>query len=461
MVNLPVQTGTRRELLAADAEAHAVHGVHLAVAPYNDRFQYRIGSALSPQRMTAVLRNADIGYLYDLADLLDELRETDPHLHAELFKREAAVAGAEWELRPPEGSGDAGTAVADYCTRVLRDIESTSDTSLSFADALAHLMGAVYYGRSVCEVVWDDDGRAPRSLEFVHPRRLAYATDWRLHIWDATGVGAGPMGHEITPAEKAFATFPGVPLDIFPQGKFIAHRPRIRGGYPTREGIGRTVAWFAMFKKFSVRDLLAFAEWAGRGLRIGKYASGNDPQRPARASDEDVSVLQDALNAMSSTVSVVIPDTTELDVKSAPSNGDVHGELTRLCNAEISKAILGATLTADGGSTGGNRALGEVHERVALMIARNDAASLAATLRRDLLRPMVVRRFGPNAPVPSLAFAVDPKDSLDALSERIERAVRIGVKVSQSDARNLLGLPDPAPDAEIIAPTSGPRGGVL
>lgn len=461
MVNLPTQTGTRRELLASDADARVVDGVQLAVAPYNDRFQYRLGSALSPQRLTAVLRNADTGYLYDLADLLDELRETDPHLHAELFKREAAVSGAEWEIRPPEGSGDAGVAVADYCTQVLRDIESDSDTSLSFADALSHLMGAVYYGRAVCEVVWTDDGRAPRALEFVHPRRLAYAVDWRLHIWDATGVGSGPLGHTVTPAERAFATFPGVPLDIFPRGKFIAHRPRIRGGYPTREGIGRTVAWFAMFKKFSIRDLLAFAEWAGRGLRIGKYASGNDPQKPARASDEDVSVLQEALNAMSSTVSVVIPDTTDLTVQNAPSNNDVHDALTRLCNGEISKAILGATLTSEVGSTGGNRALGEVHERVAQMIARADATSLAATLRRDLLRPMVERRFGPGAPVPSFAFAVDPKDSLNALSERIERAVRMGVKVGQSDVRNLLGLPDPAPGAEILAPVSGPRGGGL
>lgn len=459
MVNPAHDIATRREILAVSPQ---VDRVQLATPPYNDRFQYRIGSALSPQRLTAILRNADTGYLYDLADLLDELRETDPHLHAELFKREAAVSGAEWELRAPEDAGVAGDEIARYCTRVLSDIESTTDTALSFTDALQWLQSGVYHGRAVCEVLWSQDGRRPVSLEMVHPRRLSYAVDWRLHLWDATGGGSGPLAHNaMTPAERAFASFPGVPLDAFPVGKFIVHRPRVRPGYPQRDGVGRTVAWFSMFKRFGIRDLLAFAEWAGRGLRVGKYASGNDPQKPARATPEDVDVLQEALNAMSSTVSVVIPDTTELDIRNAPNTGDVHDQLTLLCNGEMSKAILGATLTTEVGSSGGNRALGEVHERVALMIAKRDAVAIASTLRRDLLRPMVERRFGLGAPVPTMHFAVDPAEDLDALAKRIADLARAGVKIGQRDARNLLGLPDPQPDDEIISPLSGPRGDSL
>lgn len=434
--------------------ATASLGVQLTTPPYNDRFQQRYGSALSPQALTAAMRQGDNGYLYTLVDILDEMRETDPHLHAELFKREAMVAGAEWELRPPEDSGEAGARIATWCTRALSDIESTSDTSLSFADALMHLQSGVYYGRAVAEVVWSRDGRVPTALDFVHPRRLAYATDWRLHLWDATGGGGTGIGTQQTEAERAFAQFPGVPLDVFPAGKFIVHRPRIRGGYPTREGLGRTVSWFACFKRFNIRDLLAYAEWAGRGLRVGEFASGNDPAHPARATPEDVAILESALDAMSSTVSVVIPDTTKMTVHSAPNNNHVHSELETLCNAEMSKAILGATLTSDGGSTGGNRALGEVHERVSLMIARKDALSLGATLRRDLLRPMVERVFGAGAPVPSFAFAVDPAADLDALAKRIQIAVAAGIKIGQRDARNLLQLPDPQPDDEVITPPS-------
>jgi len=440
---------TQAEIAAARMAASS--GPFLATPPYNDRFQYRGGSALTPQSLTATQRQADIGYLYQWIDALDELRETDPHMHAELFRREALVAGASWEIRPPADSGEAGQAVADYVRAVLEDLDARGDMSLSFPDTLHHLMQGVYYGRAVAEVIWQPDGRRPVAIEFVHPRRLAYATDWKLHLWDATGSGAA-IGATRTAAEQAFAQFPGVPLDLFPPGKFIVHRPRVRGGYPTREGLGRTLCWYSLFKKFSMRDFLAFAEWAGRGLRVGVYNSGTSPDGPARAAPEDVAALQDALEAMSSTVSVVIPDTTKLTVMDAPSVNAVHERLVALCNSEISKAVVGSTLGSEVGENGGNRALGEVHERVTLMIARRDAESLSATLKRDLIGPMVHRAFGDGAPVPSIAFAVDPTQDLDALAKRIDLMVKAGLPLGAEDVRNLLGLPDPQPGATIMVP---------
>ena len=444
-----VSTATQAEIAAARATASRVP--FLATPPYNDRFQYRLGSALTPQALTAIQRQADIGYLYQWIDALDELREADPHLHAELFRREALVAGAAWEVRPPKDSGEFGARVADFVTETLRDVEARGDMALSFGDLLHHLQQGIYYGRSVAEVIWSSDGRRPIAFEFVHPRRLAYATDWKLHLWDATGSGAG-IGVPQTEAERAFARFPGVPLDLFPEGKFVVHRPRVRGGYPTREGLGRAVCWYSLFKRFSMRDFLALAEWAGRGLRVGQYNSGTGPDAPVRAAPEDVAALQDALEAMSSTVSVVIPDTTKLEVKDAPNVNAIHERLVAICNSEMSKAIVGSTLGSEVGETGGNRALGEVHERTTLTIARRDAEALSATLRRDLIGPIVARVYGPTAPVPSISFAVDPTQDLDALTKRIDLMVRAGLPLAAADVRNLLGLPDPAPDAALMVP---------
>jgi phage gp29-like protein len=160
--------------------------------------------------------------------------------------------------------------------------------------------------------------------------------------------------------------------------------------------------------------------------------------------------------AARSRVAAAIPDTTKIEIVDAPNNNDVHDRLASLCNAEMSKAILGGTLGSDAG-TKGARSLGEVHERNELMIARADAASLAATLRRDLLRPMVEFNFGPTAPVPSFAFAVDPAADLDKLSERLDRFVSIGGKVSQRTARNLLQIPDPEPGDELLAQPKAPE----
>lgn len=444
-------TAPKKSLLGATAGPMSTR---LARPPYVDRFQYRVGSALTPQLVTTLLRQADLGYMFQLVDLLEELRETDPHLHAELFKRESQVAGSEWEIRAPENTGEVGATVADYCTRVLSELESRTDTTLAFTDALMHLMTGVYNGRAAIEAVWSEDGRQLDSLEYIHTRRLAYATDWRLHLWDATGGGSESIEPVHQPGLDMWTRFPGVALDRFPRGKFIIHRPRIRGGYPTREGVGRVVCWYVLFKKWNIRDILAFAEWGGRGLRIGTFAAGGNKDNPARATDDDVQALEDALVAMSSATETVIPDTTKIDIHSAPTDNSVHQRLQLICNAEISKAILGATLTTEVGESGGNRALGEVHDEVRLAIARYDAKSLAATLRRDLLGPMVERRFGPGMPVPSIAFAVDPKADLDGVANRLSLLIAAGVQVGQRTARELTQIPDPEADDTIVVPPS-------
>jgi phage gp29-like protein len=69
---------------------------------------------------------------------------------------------------------------------------------------------------------------------------------------------------------------------------------------------------------------------------------------------------------------------------------------------------------------------------------------------------MVEFNFGPSAPVPSFAFAVDPAADLDKLSERLDRFVSIGGKVSQRTARNLLQIPDPEPGDELLAQPKAP-----
>lgn len=410
----------------------------VAPAPYNDRYQTRAGSSVTPQLVTSVLQRADLGYMDRLADLLDEIRETDAHLQSVLFKREAQVAGAEWEVRPGADGGPKGKAkrAADYCSDVLQSLGG-------FSAALAHLQSGVFHGRAVLEILWTRDGGrwVPASLEAIHPRRIAFAAhSWRPYLWDASAL------------DSPFNVFPGVALDSLNADapKFIIHLPRVRGGYPTREGLGRTVLWPAIFKRFAVRDALALAEMAGRLGRIGKYAAGGDPKNPVRASPEDQDVLAQSLEAWSSAVSLVIPDTTSVEFKDPVTGNTIHMPLVEWANGEISKATLGETLTTEAGSRGA-RSLGQVHDDVRLMLARADGKAVAETLRRDLLAPMVRERFGDGVPVPEVAFLVDPEESLNDAAERLVKLVGAGLKVSQPFVRNLFGIEDPKDGEELLS----------
>jgi len=400
--------------------------------PRTDRYQYRAGSALTPQLVSSILRNADLGDMQRAADLFDEVREKDGHLQSVLSKRTGMVSGATWELSPAPGTSKGRAAkILALCKDAL--------TSLERLPALFEdLLDATYHGRAVSELVWARDGRyqIPVSHEFVHPRRFRYGpNDWALRISD-------------TEPSSPFTGGYGVPVDeinrLIP-GKLVVHSPRVRGGYPTREGLGRTTVWYSgVFKAFGWRDFLAYLEQYGRPLRMGVFGTGKDPKMPM-ASEEDVQELADALDSLSSAVSAVFPDTTrpELIPPATASAGAGHPELIRMCDAETSKAVLGGTLTTDAG-TKGARSLGDTHKEEEVLLAKRDAMALAETIRRCVLGPIVaLNGLGDARDASVLRFVVDPPEDLDALAKRFETVTRIGVGVPVAHVRARLAIPDP------------------
>ena len=415
-----------------------------------DRYQRRLGAGLTPQIITAVMREADTGRMVGWADLLDEVRQGDPHLQCDLGKRELSVAGAEFEIRlPPGASKREGAKALRLCQDAIDGIEAPRGSlAVSFRGAVQRLLSATYHGRAGIEAVYARDGRylLPRELYPIHARRLSWSNelDWQLYLYDATS------------GDTPYARFPGIAVGnaaAFPAGKLMIHTAAPFGTYPTREGLGRAVVWYSAFKRWTVRDWLAFAEWAGRGLRVGKYATGRDPSKDARANEDDKAALQDALDAMSSTVTTVIPDTTDLDITTVSDNS-VHGELVKLCNGEMSKVILGGTLTSDPGDKGA-RSLGEVHLRAMTQLLAADAAMVADTIRRDLFAPLVQINLGDRAPVPVIVFAVEPPEDAKSRAERLALYMQHGLTVPAAWLRNLESIPDPT-DGEAVVGGKAP-----
>jgi phage gp29-like protein len=268
----------------------------------------------------------------------------------------------------------------------------------------------------------------------VHPRRLRIDEQWRLCLYDPGGVPAG---------------YYGVPLDGFPAGKWITHTPRIRGGYPQCEGLGRVAVWYVCFSKWTVRDWLALAETQGRGIRLGKWSSGTDPKHPARATPEDVDALDDALESLSTSIWATFPDSTEVELHDPVSGETAHKGLVDWCSSELSKLVLGETLTTEAGVRGA-RSLGEVHADVSRMLAASDARAIEQTVRRCLLAPLIEFNFGREYDV-RLAFNVDPPANLDGEADRLAKLVPLGFKVRQEDVADRFGWPSPAEGEEILS----------
>lgn len=412
----------------------------VAPAPYIERYQIQLGSNLSPQAVSNVINFANIGYLWQLADLLDEVREMDAHLASVMSKRETAVAGADWDVVAENPKDVRAVGIAEWVKSELKSIRGLQHV-------FSHLMSGTYYGYAVCEQIWLPVNGKLRLVEVIplHPRRFAFAAlkDWRLYLWDQVGNDRQPR----------LGMFPGIALDEFPAGKFLTHQPRIRGGYPQREGLGRTLVWYSMMKRWAYRDWMALGEWAGRGLRIGTFNSGLvDGEDDKRATPEHVEQLRTTLNTFSSSAPAVIADTTTIQVLEMAHENRIHEMLIGSCDSQMSKVVLGNTLTTEIGSSGGNRAAANRQGDEQTMLAIADEKQLAESIRYGMIGPMVRYQFGPAAPVPVLHFAVAPEDSLLEAAQIIETLVDGGAEISQEYVYEKFHIPAPQPGQRVLLP---------
>ncbi len=123
---------------------------------------------------------------------------------------------------------------------------------------------------------------------------------------------------------------------------------------------------------------------------------------------------------------------------------------------QLSIAVLGQTLTTQPGESG-SFSLGQVHNQVRQDIERSDGRQLAATLRRDLVVPIVDLNHGPQMAYPAVRIEREDAVDVELLSRALERLVPLGLRVPVDQVRAWLGLSAPTDDDDVLEP---PRPGL-
>ena len=80
-------------LAARFSTSQVVQPVEMVATPSLYYQHTRIGGSLTPEDVSNILRTADTGYMWRLADLANESRQKDCHLQSILGTREMAIAG--------------------------------------------------------------------------------------------------------------------------------------------------------------------------------------------------------------------------------------------------------------------------------------------------------------------------------------------------------------------------------
>ncbi len=382
-----------------------------------------ISYGLTPDRLTAVLRAADRGEHRDYLTLAEEMEERDPHYAAVLGVRKRAVSGLQPEV---EAASDA-TADVELADAV-REMVAESNFPALVEDCL----DALGKGFAAIEIVWRRGERwTPERYEWRDPRWFR---------WDRTD---GRTLRLLTEQDG----FNGEPLA---PSKWITHVPRLRSGLPARAGLARLAAAAYLIKAYALTDWTAYAEVFGMPLRVGRYGPG--------ATESDIDTLIGAVANLGTDAAAVMPESMRVEFEQAGGSGqsgaDVFRDLARYVDSQISKAVLGQTMTTDDGSS---RAQAQVHDEVRGDILGADARQLAATLNRDLVRPFVRLNFGAEVALPRLTLPVAEPEDTAALTTALERLVPLGLPVQASVVRDRLGLPDPEEGAELLAAPGAPE----
>ena len=408
----------------------------LAPWPSTDKYPVVIGPGLSLQYISAIFRTSLNGYRQQYVDLLDELLEKDTHAFSCISKRVTSLCTGVVQIT----SAEKGTPLCDDIAKVV------SLQLKCIPDLMSHvswLSWATYYAMSGCETHWARDGQTwfPERLSTVHSRRLSFPVpgSWDLYLWDQGNIipnfGVGRTNG--SPYGLRIADVPG---------KFLIHSPQIRGNYPTREGLGRQLAYWMALKLAATRNAPAYLERFARPIPEASYSTTGPDGNPRKASDPDIDDARNALQAWGAgrLTSWLHADSIKLgDGKFDSGTAKItFSEWIAICNAEMSKATLGGTLSTEVGSSGGNRALGEEQGKGEGRLTKFDAALLAETIRRDLVVWIVKKNF-PKAKlsdVPHVKVHVEGDPDPSTILERASKAVALGGVVDHDATMEQAGI---------------------
>ncbi len=370
-------------------------------------------AGLTPERASAVLRNADAGYLADQVRLFDDMLDRDAHLRAEFEKRIGALAVLDWRIAPPQDANAREKKAAAYVEELIRNALD------DFEDTIVHLMEATGYGFSAVELEWTRLGS--EWIPRFHPRPQTWFVPDETRT--AFGLASGTDGFEA----------------LFPMG-WIAHVARkVKTGYLGRSGILRGALWPFMYKAFSIGDFAEFLEIYGLPIIVGKYMPG--------ANEAEKASLMDAVAALGRDARAIMPDGMALEIQKVTGDGTGthHLNMVDWADRSQSKLILGQTLSAESNSTGLGSGVADFQAEVRRDILRADARQLAATLTRDLVYPLLaLNRGGVDGMrrCPRFEFDLGEAEDLKLFSEALPALAAGGAQIPVSWVHEKLRIPE-------------------
>lgn len=323
---------------------------------------------------------------------------TDDRVHATLEQRRAAVVSCPWEV-VPGGPRQQDRIAADFVKEQL--------TRLPWDEITDKMLFAKFYGFSVAEIMWGQDGSQiiPTDILVRNRRRFVFeAGDAHPDYKSQKGfipkllTNENPEG-EVLPREKFWIFNTGADHDDDPYGKGLAHQ----------------LYWPVWFKKNHHRFWLTYSENFAAPTPVGKYAK--------HVTEADKQRLLEAVKAVHSDTALVIPEDMQIELIEASRSGtpDYKSFCDQMNNA-ITMIVLSETMTMEQGSS---YAQANVHFDMLRKIVAADASMVNNSFNQQVILWLMGWNY-PNAAAPKVIRIMDDSARLKLLAERDEIISRMG-----------------------------------
>lgn len=369
-------------------------------------------TGLTPERIARLMRRADDGDMEGYFTMAEEIEEKDAHYQSVLGTRKRAVI--QLDITVEAASTDKTDEDNAELIRQWLDRDTLEEELFDILDAIGK-------GYSIMELMWNtvSDVWMPEAIIYRPQKWFEWTQDFtQLLLREGGG---------------------GVPLPLY---KFIIHRHKTKSGLPHRGGAIRACSWMYLFKNFSVKDWVIFLETYGQPMRVGKYHSS--------ASEKDKEILLQAVARIGSDAAAIIPESMQIEFITSQGKADSvdsYKKLADFCDAQMSKAVLGQTMTTDSGSS---RSQAEVHDEVRQDIQMADARMLAATLNEQLVKPIIILNKGEQKRYPRIRLGRTENVDIEKITNAADKAVRFGMRVSEKALRDKIGLPEPEDEKDVL-----------
>ena len=393
---------------------------------------------ITPARLGRLLREAETpgyGASEPYLELAERMEETDLHYLGELQTRRRQLVQIGVKIEPVS---DEPQDVADA------DLVKTFFERDTLENELYDLLDGIAKGYAVSEIVWETSEKQwmPKQLKWRLPQWFDwdYETGSRLLLRNYTDTG--PPSRDPT---QPFASVSGGGWVELAPFKFVTHVVSSKSGLPIRGGLARAAAWAWMFKHYGLIDWARFAESYGQPLRLGKYPPGSSP--------DDLAILYRAVRMISADAAAILPQGMEIDfpaVSDVAGRSEVYKDFVEYVDRQVSILILGQTLTTQAGPSG-SYSLGQVHNLVRHDIEQSDGRQLAATLRRDIVKPIVLLNRGERDAYPRVFIEREQPTDRKLLAEVLQIIVPLGVNVKVDEVLQKMGLKKPEEEDDVLS----------